>query len=330
MTNQEKIAKDKKQEQERAEKAKNKPQAGYVKTATIHQKFPVGKSYIRPVGDFVETHTHNLSPNSFGSIGVADKAMFKGKDFIPFEVPCIDWNILLAEKNSEYTCPFCKLYYRASKMLKRKDLTPEEKKTFEAIKTACAPSRKVRWNDIDRNDPTYIRVKDGKETKVRGLKLASFSKALFKDIKGIFEQTGLDLSDPETGIDLVIDRAVDANNKTTYSAFAAMERTSVKITPLTDEEKSWTPWDIVDMYSKPYDFNKIEPVMHADFRELLSYSDEDFAQMVNSENEGSGDESSEAEEEVESKPEVSKPVSKKKLNKRQEQETEPDQEQLPF
>lgn len=253
---------------------------GYVKTSTTNMKWKDGKNVGRCVGDYVETHTHSLSPNSFGSIGVADEASFKGKGFIPFEVTCTDWDLKTEKYNRERTCPFCKLYGRACKALKRKDLTAEEKKTFEQIKEANKPSKKIKWNFIDRDAPYYIKVNgDKKEEQVKGLKVASYSFGQFNDIKGIVEQNGLDISDPDTGIDIIVTKGKEGD-KVKYSIQACIEKLAVKVTPLTDEEKSWKKWDFVDMYSKPYDFAAIKSKMHENFRIVLELSDEEFDQTI--------------------------------------------------
>jgi len=256
---------------------------GYVKTSSTKMRWKDGKNVIRFVGNYVEVHTHNISPNNFGSIGVAEEAYFKikGDGRLPFEVACTDWDLKNEKYHKEHTCPFCKLYKRAVEGLKRKDLTNEEKVVFENIKNACKPTKKLKWNTIDRESPFYLRVQNGKEEQVRGLKYSDLSFSMFNDVKGIVEQNNIDISDPDTGIDMIVTKGSD-NGKTEYSIQPCLEKMAVKITPLTDEEKSWKQWDFVELYDKPYDFPAIKGKMHNEFRIVFEMSDEEFSSTLSS------------------------------------------------
>jgi len=144
---------------------------GYVKQSTLKMKWKDGKNPVRLVGNYVEVHTHVISPSSFGSIGVADASNFKGKGAIPFEVSCVDWNLKEEKYHHERTCPFCKLAERARIALKRTDLLDEEKKIFEKIRAACKATKKLKWNLIDRNAPYYFKVANGKMKRFQVLSL---------------------------------------------------------------------------------------------------------------------------------------------------------------
>lgn len=263
-----------------------KKTSGYIKTSSLRMKFKDGRNVVRFAGNYVEVHTHSLNPNTFGSIGVADEAFFKvkGADRLPFEVACTDWNLKTESYQKERTCPFCKLYKRASEALKRKDLGEDEKKIFENIKNACKPSKKLKWNLIDRDAPFYIKVQNGKEEEVRGYKFADMSFGMFNDIRGIVEQNNLDISDPDFGIDIVVTKN-NTNNKTSYTIQPCIEGISVKVTPLTDEEKKWKLWDFVEMYDKSYDFAPIKAKMHEEFLAILEMSDEEFKDTISGGNE---------------------------------------------
>jgi len=254
---------------------------GYIKNATTRMKWKDGKNQIRFVGNYVEVHTHSISPSSFGSIGVADGSLFKGKGCLPFEVTCTDWNLQEEKMNKDRTCPFCKLYHRSCEVLKRKDLQEDERKTFEQIKAATKPVKKLKWNVIDRAAPFYLKVNNGVDEEVRGFKVADFSFSMFEDVKGIIEQNAIDVTDPDAGIDIAVIKG-QQDGRVKYSIQPCLERMSVKLTPLTDEEKSWKMWDFVDMYNKPYDFNAIKPKMHDTFRIILDMSDEEFKETIES------------------------------------------------
>lgn len=256
-----------------------KRSGGYVKQSTLKMKWKDGKNPIRLVGNYIEVHSHVISPSSYGSIGVADGSNFKGKGALPFEIACIDWNLKEEKYHKERTCPFCKLSERARIALKRTDLKDEEKKIFEKIRAACKPVKKLKWNLIDRNAPYYFKVTNGKEETVSGYKFADMSYGMFNDIKGIIEQNGMDITDPLTGIDLCVTKTDDAG-RIKYSIQPMLEKMSVKVTPLTAEELSWKQWDFIEMYDKVYDFNAIKSKMHEDFRIILEMSDADFEETL--------------------------------------------------
>jgi hypothetical protein len=252
---------------------------GYIKQSTIKMRWKDGKNPVRLVGNYIETHMHSISPSSFGSIGVAPDSNFKGKGALPFEVSCTDWNLRDEQYHKEKTCPFCKLAQRARTALKRKDLSDEEKKLFEKILAANKVTKKLKWNLIDRNAPYYYKVNSGKEEEVKGLKIADVSFSMFEDIKGIIEQNGLDITDENTGIDILIIKG-DQDGRVRYSVQPLLEKTSVKVSPMTAEEKSWKQWNFIEMYDKAYDFTAIKSKMHEEFRIILDMGDDEFAESI--------------------------------------------------
>jgi hypothetical protein len=168
---------------------------------------------------------------------------------------------------------------RAKIALKRPDLRDDEKKIFEKITAACKSSKKLKWNLIDRDAPYYFKVAGGKEEKVPGFKYADMSYGMFNDIKGIIEQNGLDITDPDSGIDILVIKSV-VGGRISYSVQTLLEKGSLKVTPFTDEEKSWKLHDFVELYDKPYDFAAIKGKMHEDFRIILEMTDEDFLETI--------------------------------------------------
>ena len=323
MTNQERIDQMNRRSQER-ENRKSEKSDGFPKWASVYMKYKPGDNVLRPVGNFWEVHSHKISPNDYGSIGVAPQQFFRGKDFLPFDWFCGNWDVASMSSPKEKTCKLCRLNFRAYKMSKKKGLSQEEKKMYDGIKTATALDIKYRWNVIDRAEPHYLRVHDGTDISVPGFKIASFTKNLFGDVQGLFEQTKLDIADKESGIDVIVKRATQVTNnkeKTVYKAVPFMEDLSVKITPLTEEELSWPEWDIVTLSKNGCDFEKIESVMHPHFLELLNMSDEDFNDLLEAEAEE--EYAKPATDKKETRPD--KPVTEdtKKKNVSMTQETEP-------
>ncbi|MCK9154598.1 MAG: hypothetical protein M0P12_00640 [Paludibacteraceae bacterium] len=298
---------------------------GYVKMGTVHEKWEPGTTTVRAVGDFYETHMHGLSPNDFGSVGVMPKSAFggKGSDFIPWEVCCLDWDMIYDEYRKERSCPFCKLNFRASCMLKNEDLSKEDIAKYTRIKNACHATSKIRWNIIDRNDPTYTFVNpDGTESNVKGYKIGGFGMSVFKTgIKGLFTMAGGDIADVESGIDFNLKRGKDEKGKTVYEAIPVMEKGAMKFTPLTDEQKSWKLWNIPEIFGKDWNFEKIYPLMHEEFRELLDMTDEEFREFSGY----TGKKTEEHTEEKEDKKDV-----KKNKKVRTIPVQEPQDEDLPF
>jgi hypothetical protein len=224
---------------------------------------------VRLVGEMTEVHTHYVCPNpKRGERGLCQGKSFQGEGKIPATVNCLDWDIAKEEMKKDRTCPFCKLSALAKQALKENP-NAEEKKFFEALKQASYARVALKWNIIDRDDPYIIKVDNGNEIKVPGLKIATVGKELWRDIEGVFNQCGFDITDTDEGIDICVTKGSGA--KTTYAAKAVLfgKPLSVKVTPLTAEERSWDLHDLKTICGKQTAFDLLMDALHPDLRELL-------------------------------------------------------------
>jgi hypothetical protein len=235
----------------------------------VFHQWKESDNIIRLVGDFLEVKTHFVSPNpKRGERGLCQAKAFQGNNRIPQTVNCLDWDIEKEEARPKKVCPFCMLNNIARLALKESP-TPDEKKFFENLKQIAYARTALKWHLIDRDDPFVLRVENGNEIKVKGLKIGTVGTEAWKDIEGIFTQCGFDISDPEEGIDICVTKVSAA--KTAYSAKAVLEGRppTVKITPLTDEEKGWALYDLKAICGKQVDIDMLMDALHGDLRELL-------------------------------------------------------------
>ena len=255
---------------------------GWIVDSSVTMRFKDGINKIRLVGDEMEIHIHELAPDKFGNIGVADAAAFGHKGGLPYRVPCINWDPVSEKYDKEGGCPFCELYRKACLALKNKNLPESDKKLFEGIKRSMRAKERFRWNVIDREAPYYLKkVKgsDGKEmveVRVPGFKIADLSFSMFNAIKDLVITSGADITSDEEGVDVAISRSKE-KDKTTYTANFVIEGKAIKVTPLTDEERGWKRWDFVEKFCQPYDFDAIRPRMRDFFRAVLDMSFDEIA-----------------------------------------------------
>jgi hypothetical protein len=121
-------------------------------------------------------------------------------------------------------------------------------------------------------------VVDGKEEKVKGLKIGTIGTELWRDIEGVFTQCGIDITDPKEGIDLCVTKA-SANNKTGYAGKAVLvgKPPTVKVTPLTDEELAFEMYDLKAICGKQTELDLLMDALHGDLREMLDINIGDVA-----------------------------------------------------
>jgi hypothetical protein len=238
----------------------------------IFLTFHDGDQEIRLVGEFLEVWTHYIAPAvKRGDRGLCQAKAFQGDKKIPVAINCLNWDIehetFLPEKDRH--CPFCKLNDIARKTLKQK-VNAEEKKFFEVLRQAAYPRQSLKWHLIDRENSYVLKVVDGKEEKVKGLKIGTISKDLWRDIEGVFDQCGIDLADPKDGIDLCITKTI-VNGKTSYSGKAMLvgKPPTVKVTPLTPEELAFELYDLKAICGKMVDRDLLVDALHGDIREIL-------------------------------------------------------------
>jgi hypothetical protein len=249
-----------------------KPERGsFSSHKDIFHSFRDGDNIIRLVGEFLEVRTHFIAPVPKRSDrGLCLAKAFQGDKRLPQLVNCLNWDVAKEEARpaKDSHCPFCKLNDIARKALKGKP-SAEEKKFWEGLKASAYPRTGLKWHLIDRDDPFVLRVVDGKEEKVKGLKIGTIGTELWKDIEGIFNQCGSDITNPKDGIDICVTKTVAA--KTNYAGKAVLvgKPPTVKVTPLTPEELAYELYDLKAICGKQTELDLLMDALHTDLREVL-------------------------------------------------------------
>jgi hypothetical protein len=183
----------------------------------------------------------------------------------------MDWDISQEETMPEKTCPVCALNRLAQQVLHPNEKpTEEEKKFFEKLRSDTNPRTYLKWNILDRDDPTIIQLDDeGGEEKIPGFKIATVGMEAWGDIDGIFDQCGFDISKPEKGVDIKVTKTETPGRRTTYSAQVVLEGTSIKVGSLTEEEQKLTPHDLKQICGRVTEANAVRVALHGDLEQLL-------------------------------------------------------------
>lgn len=253
----------------------------FKKTEGIFHKFTDGDNIIRMVGEGLETRMHFIAPHPKNNDrGLCSERAFSYKDVedkskvLPKMMMCLDWDIENEKPREEKTCPVCKLYRKSRDMLK-KERDKMSQADIDFLTWLVGKTRQnttYKWNVLDRDNPYVLEVaEDGSKTKVLGYKVAGIGKEAMRDIKGISEQVkknGNDICGIDDGVDINIKKG-RANGRTSYSAQAIMEGLSVKVTPLTDEEKELEPHDLVRIAGRYPDLITLLDSMHEELRDML-------------------------------------------------------------
>ena len=257
----------------------NRPKGGtFSRHRGVFLSWEDGDTDIRLVGNFLEAHNHYIAPSTrIGLKGICRPDAFDGDDGLPKRISCFDWDITREEYKKVKTCAACKLASVARKMLKSPGLVEEERKAFDTIRAAASFRREYKWNVLHRADPYIIQVLDnGTEKRVMGLKIASFGTEAYKDIEGIFDQCGFDITNPDDGIDIRVTKGNDTN-RTVYSVQAVLEGRVLKVTPLTDEERLLQLHDLKFRCFQSCDMEKMVDAMYDNYREMMEVDDAEEA-----------------------------------------------------
>jgi len=244
----------------------------------IYYDFEMGDNRVRLCGEFLEVRTHFIAPAPKRSDrGLCNSEAFKGDNRIPMVINCPDWDIENEVEKGTTDCPICKLNKIANSILSDGP-NEEEKDFFTKLRSQCRARTALKWNLLDRTNP-YITKKEGDtEEQVLGYKIATIGMEAYDDIEGIFEQTGMDISDDGEGVDIII-----AKNKgkmrIEYSAKAAMDMSvkppTVAMTPLTKEELSAERHRLKERCGRQTDPSAVVDALHPDLREFLELNDEE-------------------------------------------------------
>jgi len=252
-----------------------------TRTTGIFHDWKDGKNRIRLVGEFLETRTHFLAPaKARGDRGMCQAEAFdkNNENRLRVVVNCPDWDVEREEETEKKTCPVCKLYRLALQALKE-DPNDEEKKYFEALKQSARPRTALKWNIFDREDPNVTVIdENGNESKQKGLKIATIGMEAWNDIEGIFAQCAFDITDPEEGVDIVVEKGHNGT-RVAYSAQVCidMKTKALAITPFDDEELEIVngSHDLKAICGTKTDAKAIMEALHGDYADLLNLNEED-------------------------------------------------------
>lgn len=308
----------------------------FPRTTGIFHDFKEGDNIVRFLGEYVEVRTHFIAPSKkTKSRGVCNADAFTGDDRLPMLVNCPDWDIQTESWKEERVCPVCRLGKIARDGLSNPDLSPEERKYFETLKSAAGGHHRYKWNVIDRDNPNVIvKNEDGTTEERVGIKIATLGKEAFEAVKGIFEQVGFDITDPDDGVDVKITRV--NGNRVSYSAVCMIEGKGLKVTPLTDEERALDLHDLRKICGKQPDVDKIIDNLHEDYAEVLSINSDDEDTAVDSAiDDAVEDEDKTVQEETKKKPPIPSKIKGKEKPAAEDPEEEdedfmPDDDDVPF
>jgi hypothetical protein len=240
--------------------------------------FEGGDNRIRLVGEFLEVKTHFIAPAPKRSDrGLCQAESFKGDNRIPMVINCPDWDPETEESRGTQNCPICKLN-RISKGILDEGPDEEEKDFFKNLASATRQRTVLKWNIIDRNNPFVTKKEGDNEEKIFGFKIASVGMEAYNDIEGIFEQTGMDITDDEEGCDILVTKQKKARWE--YSAKVAMapgKPPTVAMTPLTEEEKGAERHRLLDRCGRQTEPQKVVDALHGDLRDLLELNPDEEA-----------------------------------------------------
>jgi len=217
-----------------------------------------------------------------GDRGLCQADAFKaGENRLPQVINCLNWSVEKEELIEGNRCPICRLHEIARLALKDNP-TNEERKFLETLFRSSSLRINLKWNVIDRDNPFVTRIDRDGEVQIRGFKIATIGMDAYTDIEGIFEQCKSDITDVEEGIDVEIERG-NNGTRTIYSARAVVDGKSLKVTPLTPEEKAMKPHDLKIICGRMIEPQRIIDFLHGDYRELLDINvDEDEGKTAKS------------------------------------------------
>lgn len=232
-----------------------------------------GGNVVRLVGEQVEVYTHFIAQSKGRSErGLCAEKAFQGADRLPQTINCLDWDVQKEEWSKHKKCPICKLNALAKQALKEEP-DKEEREFFYKLSASTYAGFKVKWNVIDRANPYIEHVEGDNVMNVLGLKVATFGSEAYKYVDGIFDQTQMDITDPDNGIDICVVKGKNGM-RVVYTANAVLQGTSLKVTPLTDEERALPLHDLKSLCGKMFDASQIIAALHGDLRELLEMNND--------------------------------------------------------
>ena len=257
----------KREQQRREEIKRNKSGNTFAKTDSWF-RWKKDEHTIRLVGDFVIAKSHWIGPSKFNSVSLFDEKHFVGEDKLPHQINCNNWNVETELEEKGCGCVVCELRKIAGDILyseEGKSLDEKDKKFFKDLKYKCDARTRYWFNCIDRDDP-YI---DEAKT-IRGYKAIEIPSDLFEGILALSEKlSGIDITSPENGIDLVIKKSGGNGSPVKYSVLPKMDGLTVNSTPLTEQEQEMTMVDLKKVFGKKQDQEMLREKLSDDIKLLL-------------------------------------------------------------
>lgn len=254
---------------------------GRTQTRGIFHDWNDGENIVRFVGSFLEVKTHFVAgvPKR-RERGLCQDAAFDrdNSNRISKVVNCPDWDIDTETDTGKKTCPICKLNQLARQALKEGP-NEEEEKYFKGLMSLTRPRSVLKWHVFDREDPNVTMIdENGKETKKKGLKIASVGMEAWDDIMGIFDQCGFDITDAQEGVDICVKKGHNGM-RVEYSAQVCLDGKGLKCTPFDEEEQALADSapDLKPICGKKTEASAILEGLHGDYRELLDLNEEEDA-----------------------------------------------------
>lgn len=225
-----------------------------------------GTHRIRLVRDWVSVHSHWIAPSKFSKITLYEESAFKGENRLKRNVNCPDFDVDTEMTTEEKSCVICKIRAAANDILYScKDLDKKQKEYLEDVAYTCAPTERIFFLCIDRDNPE---ISPGKN----GFKIIEFPKPLFEAWAALVEDNkDFDPNSDEEGVDFIIKKEKDGK-RNKYSINYVMKGTSACQTPLTDEEKNYTFHDIKKIMCKMPDQNDLYDKLDPQFQDLIKES----------------------------------------------------------
>lgn len=225
--------------------------------------FTEGTHRIRLVREWVCVHSHWIAPSKFSKVKIYDESAFDGEDRLKKSVNCPDFDVNTETSASEKTCVICKVRAAVNDILyNNKDLADEHKKQLEDVAYFCSPNERVFFLCIDRDNPE---IAPGK----KGFKIIEFPKSLMEKLCNLIENnTECNPLSDEDGVDFIITKARDGK-RIKYDIQYDIKGTSVRQTPLTEEELSYTFHDIKKIMCKMPDQENLYDRLKPDYRDLI-------------------------------------------------------------
>lgn len=228
---------------------------------------------IRLVGDFRWQKAHWIGKSNFGrDVKLFEDAAFQGDNKLPNQIVCGAWDAATESISEDQHCIVCEIMKKADKIMKTsgKDFDESQKQMINDVIFKCKPKDNYYFLCIDRDDP-YIAEGE------KGFKIIQMPTTLLEAITNLDSKlTAADLNSDDHGIDIVIKKSSPASGKgkTEYSVTPVFEGVSIKVTPLTDEEKSWQRPDLSKLTGKPYDNDFLRECLTDDMQTILSSDEE--------------------------------------------------------